>query len=146
MVNSRKIDDLLPIVQSKAMGFIAMTKEVGIEVLITSTYRDSASQTALYAMGRTAPGRIVTHARAGQSFHNHRVAFDFVPLIHGKAVWNDLSLFKRCGEIGESLGLEWGGRWRFRDYPHLQYTGGLSLKDLQLGKQPAREGLSHDNG
>lgn len=136
MTNSRKLTDLLPVVQAKAKAFIAKAKAEGIEVLITSTYRDHASQNALYAIGRTKPGRIVTHARGGQSFHNWRVAFDFVPILGGKAVWNDLTLFRRCGVIGESLGLEWGGRWKFRDYPHLQYTGGLTIKQLQAGQVP----------
>ena len=29
---------------------------------------------------------------------------------------------------GKSVGLEWGGDWTgFKDWPHFQYTGGLSL-------------------
>ena len=86
---------------------------------------------------RTQPGKVVTRARGGQSWHNFRVAFDFVPVVHGKAVWTDLALFRRCGEIGESLGLEWGGRGQgMRDRPHMQYTGGLSLAEMRAGKVP----------
>jgi peptidoglycan L-alanyl-D-glutamate endopeptidase CwlK len=136
MVNSRKISDLLPVVGKKCAAFIAQAKAAGIEVVITSTYRDHASQDALWAIGRTKPGRRVTNAKGGQSFHNFRVAWDFVPVIAGKAVWNDLSLFRRCGEIGEALGCEWGGRWKMRDYPHLQYTGGLTLRQLRAGEVP----------
>lgn len=136
MTNSRKLTDLLPVVQVKAKAFLAAAKAEGIDVLITSTYRDNQSQDELYAQGRTRPGKIVTNARGGQSFHNYRVAFDFVPVIGGKAVWNDLALFRRLGKIGKSLGLEWGGDWKFRDYPHLQYTGGLTIKQLQAGQVP----------
>jgi peptidoglycan LD-endopeptidase CwlK len=132
MINSRKIEDLNPIVAAKCKAFLAACKKEGIDVLITSTYRDAESQNAIYAQGRTKPGRIVTKAKAGQSFHNYRLAFDFVPIVNGKAVWNDARLFKRCREIGESLGLE-GLSF---EMAHLQWTGGLSLAQLRAGKQP----------
>lgn len=136
MINSRSLDDLRVPVRTRAQAFIAACHKVGIDVLITSTYRDDESQADLYAQGRTKPGRIVTDAKAGQSFHNYRCAFDFVPLVNGKPRWDDLSLFTRCGEIAESVGLTWAGRWtRFKEMAHCQYTGGLLLADLQAGKQ-----------
>lgn len=135
MINSRKIEDLHPKVAKMCQEFIKKCDEQGIDILITSTYRDAESQNALYAQGRTKPGNIVTKAKAGQSFHNWRVAFDFVPLLHGKPAWNNTALFTRCGELGESVGLEWAGRWtKFREMPHLQFTGGLSIFDFQQGK------------
>lgn len=136
MINSRNLFDLHPFVRLKAEKFIEECRHQGITALITSTYRDSASQDALYAQGRTAPGKIVTNAKAGQSFHNWRVAFDFVPVVNGKAQWNDLDTFTKCGEIAESCGLEWAGRWKgkMREMAHCQYTGGLSLLDFQQGK------------
>lgn len=136
MINSRKLEDLHPKVKTLCERFIASCAKQGIDVLITSTYRDGASQDELFAQGRTKPGKIVTNARAGQSYHNWRCAFDFVPIVNGKAVWNDVALFTKCGEIAESVGLEWAGRWkRFREMPHCQFTGGLSLKDFQQGKK-----------
>ena len=110
----------------------------GTQLLITSTFRDAESQTALYAQGRTRPGPIVTHAKAGQSWHNYRCAFDFVPLINGEAQWEDIDTFEKCGQIAESVGLEWAGRWKsFRDLAHCQYTGGLTMADLRDGKKIA---------
>jgi peptidoglycan L-alanyl-D-glutamate endopeptidase CwlK len=95
----------------------------------------SQPQNALYAQGRTTPGKIVTNAKGGQSFHNYGVAFDFVPIVGGKAQWNDVALFTKCGEIAESIGLEWAGRWvKFKELAHCQYTGGLTLQDFQQGK------------
>ena len=135
MINSRKIEDLHPIVAEKCRKFIELCDAQGIDILITSTYRDIESQNELYAQGRTKPGKIVTKAKGGQSFHNWRVAFDFVPLLNGKPAWNDTALFTRCGEIGESVGLEWAGRWvRFKELAHFQYTNGLKLIDFQNGK------------
>ena len=135
MINSRKLSDLLPIVETKAQAFITRCGHAGIDALITSTYRDNESQHELWRQGRETPGRIVTNADAGQSFHNYRVAFDFVPLVNGKPTWNDEKLFEKCGEIAESLGLEWAGRWeRFKELAHVQFTNKLTLKDFQSGK------------
>ena len=136
MINSRKLEDLNPIVSSMCDNFIVTCKSHGIDVLITSTLRDNESQNALYAQGRTAPGKIVTNAKGGQSYHNYGVAFDFVPLVNGKAMWDDLDLYKKCGEIAESVGLEWAGRWqgKLRETAHCQFTNGLHWSDLQAGK------------
>ena len=137
MINSRKIEDLHPYVAKLCRAFVAACKKEGIDILITSTWRDNESQNALYAQGRTKPGKIVTNARAGSSFHNYKLAFDFVPIVNGKAQWNDIATFKRAGEIGKRLGLDWAGDWKsFREYAHLQWTGGLSLAQLRAGKKP----------
>lgn len=118
-----------------ASEFINRCKAAGIDVIITSTYRDHASQNALYAQGRTTPGKKVTNAKGGQSYHNWKVAFDFCPIVNGKPAWNDVALFTKCGEIAESVGLEWAGRWvKFKELAHCQYTGGLKIADFQAGK------------
>ena len=135
MINSRSLSDLNPKVAALCSEFINSCKKQNIDIIITSTYRDSESQNALYAQGRTTPGSKVTNAKAGQSFHNWKVAFDFCPIVNGKAVWNDVALYTKCGEIAENLGLEWAGRWvKFKELAHCQYTGGLTLADFQAGK------------
>ncbi len=135
MINSRNLDDLLPLVRQRVEKFIALCKQEGIDLLVTSTYRDNESQNALYAQGRTAPGRIVTNARAGQSWHNYRCAVDVVPLVNGKPNWNTKDpVWAKVGELGKKAGLEWAGDWkRFKEFPHFQYTGGMTLAQLQAG-------------
>jgi peptidoglycan L-alanyl-D-glutamate endopeptidase CwlK len=138
MINSRKIEDLHPRVAEKCRQFIAQCKVADIDVIITSTYRDDESQNALYAIGRTVPGKKVTNVEGGYSFHNYRVAFDFVPIVNGKAVWNDPTLWNRCGNIAEQLGLEWGGAWEsFPDKPHCQDTNGYNIAQYLTGHVPA---------
>jgi peptidoglycan L-alanyl-D-glutamate endopeptidase CwlK len=135
MINSRKLEDLHPKVKLLCEQFISECKLHNIDVIITSTYRDTESQNALYAQGRTLPGNKVTNAKGGQSFHNWKVAFDFCPIVNGKAMWSDTALFTKCGEIAESVGLEWAGRWvKFKELAHCQYTNGLTLADFQSGK------------
>lgn len=141
MLSSRSLSDLLPPARERAEAFLAACRREGIELLVTSTYRDNASQAALYAQGRTAPGKIVTNARPGQSYHNWRVALDIVPLRAGKPVWGtsgaDGQLWARVGAIGESCGLEWAGHWKtFREFAHFQYTDGLTITQLQAGQVP----------
>jgi peptidoglycan L-alanyl-D-glutamate endopeptidase CwlK len=135
MINSRKLEDLLPQVRTRVEAFLKAADEAGIDLLVTSTYRDNASQDALYAQGRTAPGRIVTNAKAGQSFHNHRCAVDVVPVRNGKPVWDSKDpVWQTVGRLGKAAGLEWAGDWkRFKEFPHFQYTGGLTLAQLQQG-------------
>ncbi len=131
MINSRKIEDLVPEMQEKCKSFIELCKKNGIDVIITSTYRDYESQQALYDQGRTKPGNKVTNAKPGYSYHNFRVAFDFCPIVNGKAEWNDIKLYTKCGVIGEQCGLEWAGRWvSFKEYAHFQLPG-LSLEELR---------------
>jgi len=138
MINSRSLDDLAPPAKQRAEAFIAAASAKGIDLLVTSTYRDNESQDALYAQGRTTPGNIVTRAKAGQSWHNWRCALDVVPLVNGKAIWDDQALWKQVGEIGKSCGLEWAGDWvTFKEFPHFQYTGGLTLAQLQQGAKIA---------
>ena len=137
MINSKSLDDLLPEVAEKAREFIRIAEEeLPIDELrVTSTFRDYEYQTFLYAQGRTRPGSIVTNAKAGQSWHNFQVALDVVPMINGKAVWDNAPLWKDIGEIGQECGLEWGGAWkRFIDKPHFQDTGGLDLAQLREQK------------
>lgn len=136
---SRNIDDLHPKVAVMCRSFIKECHEAGIDVIITSTYRSNQEQNALYAQGRSKPGKRVTNAKAGQSWHNYRCAFDFVPIVNGKAQWNDTATFEKCGKIAESCGLEWAGRWagRMREMAHCQYSGGLTMAQLRDGAKLA---------
>jgi len=130
MINSRNLDDLTPDTKAKAKALIAGCLLEGIDLIVTSTYRDYASQGALYDQGRKTIGKIVTNAKPGYSFHNHRVAFDVVPVVAGKAIWDDARLWSRIGAVGALAGLEWGGLWKFKDKPHFQNTGGHSIDDF----------------
>ena len=137
MINSRSLNDLLPEAKKRVEKFLAAAKAQGIDLLVTSTYRDNTSQDALYAQGRTTPGKIVTNAKAGESFHNYRCAVDVVPIVAGKPRWNVKDeVWQKVGSLGKAAGLEWAGDWkRFREYPHFQYTGGLTLAQLQQGSK-----------
>lgn len=127
---SRSLDDLHPKLKPLAELFLARCKVDGLDILVTCTYRSAAEQNELYAQGRTQPGQIVTRARGGQSAHNFELdgkpaakAFDIVPLVLGKPVWDNQHLaWQKAGAIGTRLGLNWYGRpgAPFRESPHFQ--------------------------
>ena len=136
-MSSRKLTDLHPQMQSMVTRFLANARAAGIDLLVTCTYRSNEEQAALYAIGRTKPGRIVTNAKPGRSTHNNTLdgkpaalAVDVVPLRDGKPVWSAADpVWKRVGEIGEKVGLEWAGRWTtFREYPHFQHPQAKTLR------------------
>lgn len=123
---------LYPKIAKMRDQLVSIMELLGSPIIVTDEYRTSEEQNALYEQGRTKKGKIVTNARAGESLHNWRCAFDIAfrngNRITYKGNWNTV------GKVGEILGLEWGGRWTsFEDRPHFQYTAGYSLNDFQTG-------------
>lgn len=103
--------------------------------------RTFAEQDALYAQGRSKPGKVVTWARGGQSYHNYGLAVDIVLIIDTKeASWNTVADFDRdgvsdwmeCVAVFKKYGWEWGGSWARpkTDMPHFQKTFGYSVGKL----------------
>ena len=135
MINSRDLNELLPQVKTKVEHFIQLCKDNNIDLLVTSTYRDFESQAALYSQGRTSPGKIVTNAGPGDSYHNWRCAIDVVPLVNGKADWDGSHpVWAEIGRLGKEAGLEWAGEWvHFKELAHFQYSGGLTIAQLKEG-------------
>ncbi|MCL2373592.1 MAG: M15 family metallopeptidase [Defluviitaleaceae bacterium] len=137
--NSRNPSDLHPALQRGLTELTRRMTQSGFTALgVSSTYRCNIHQDHLFTQGRTRDGNIVTNARGGQSIHNHMphnaLAFDIFQNIRGQE-WNNPTFFATAGAIWTEMGGEWGGNWAsFPDRPHFQYTGGLTLRDLQNGK------------
>lgn len=130
----QRLDRLHPAVRARGTALLELCAQSGLSVLVSQGLRTWEEQDALYARGRTAPplGRtqVVTMAKGGRSYHNFGLAFDIVVLdAVNKAGWDsDHPGWRTAGALGKSVGLDWGGDWaRFKDLPHFQYTGGLSL-------------------
>lgn len=125
---SRRVEDLHPELRVLHPRWVAACEARGVAVLTTCTYRSQAEQDALYAQGRTKPGRKVTWTRTSRhsetiNGHPAASAWDFVPLVSGKPSWSATDpAWRIAGEAAEALGLEWGGRWPAgkRDMPHIQ--------------------------
>lgn len=114
----------------------------GVTVEVISGLRSWAAQAALYAQGRTKPGRIVTKARPGSSWHNYGLAIDLglfkngVYLDEKKPAEAD-KLYAEIGKLAAAHGIEWAGNWKsFTESPHFQVTFGKTLVELRE-KMPA---------
>lgn len=124
-VSEARLVNLHPQVEAAARRLLAGAELQGIQLRITSGFRSYSEQAQIYAKGRTAPGKIVTHARPGQSYHNFGLAFDVVPMINGQPDWNSPH-WQKIGEMGKAQGLTWGGDWKWKDWGHFQLDTGRS--------------------
>lgn len=76
----------------------------------------------LQQVGPQRGDRRVTNALPGQSIHQYGLAFDAVPTLGGKLLWDDADALDEMGRIGEECGFEWAGRWtRFQEFVHFQF-------------------------
>lgn len=118
--SEKVIATLLPEVRPMARALVHKAAAAGISIKLISGLRSYAEQDALYAKGRTAPGPVVTNARAGYSNHNFGIAFDIGVFEAGRYL-PESPKYKAVGALGMDLGLEWGGNWKtIVDQPHYQ--------------------------
>ena len=111
------------------------------KVRITHTLRTFEEQDELYAQGRTKPGKKVTNAKGGDSFHNYGVSADIVLIINGiSASWDTKKDFDKDQQsdwmevvkVFKDAGWAWGGDWRtFKDMPHFEKTFGNTISTLK---------------
>jgi len=128
VMSSRNLEDLSHDMMRMATVHKQLCKAKGIELLIYCTLRSNEEQDALYEIGRTKSGKIVTNARAGQSAHNpdefgKSHAYDCCPMISGKPMWDEKHpSWKIAGHCGEEAGLIWSGRWsgKLKETCHFQ--------------------------
>lgn len=119
-----KLKLLQPRFGSMIIELIFEARKAGLNVGLFHGYRSHAHQRKLYAKGRTAPGRVVTRARAGYSWHNFGLAVDIVFYTKkGNWSWAEKNNWEKLGLIGKSIGLKWGGDWIRRDRPHFMLKG-----------------------
>ena len=113
----------------------------------THVLRTIKEQDDLFALGRTKPGKKVTNARGGQSYHNYGLATDICLLYdmdgngsHETASWNEKTDMDRDNQpdwlevvaVFKMYGWEWGGTWvGLRDAPHFQKTLGYTIPQLK---------------
>ena len=116
---------LLPLVEQKAQLLIEYANSIGTPIRITEGYRSPERQNQLF---KQVPK--VTNAKAWESMHQYRVAFD---IVFTKLGYNAThTQWKMIADYANKLGLTWGGDWKgFVDKPHFELTFGKTLKDFQ---------------
>jgi hypothetical protein len=106
-------------VSGYAQKFIAALAAAGIKVELTSARRDAAVQAKLYADWKAGRSHFPA-APPGRSTHATGQAFDLKldgirPKLDPPYPWQ----YQAAGELWESVGLTWGGR--FRDPIHFDF-------------------------
>jgi len=126
-VQKRKglVTGLHPLVADALSSTINEAKARGLRVALFCGLRKPETQDALYAQGRTVEGKIVTKAKAWESWHNYGLAVDIVfKDKKGNWSWANGNDWKGLGTVGKMFTFEWGGDWKnFPDRPHFQKTG-----------------------
>ncbi len=125
IMSNRNIEDLSPLFQKMVRDLLSQGQvainTTGYTFFITDGFRSNEEQTKLYAQGRTAPGKIVTNAKAGESAHSFGLAVDCAFQRLGKLYYTP-SLYAKIYPIARALGFELGADWTsFSDKPHFQY-------------------------
>lgn len=133
-ISINRMQQLNPVMQDKVKAFMEALENKGLQPRITQGLRTIAEQDALYAQGRTKPGKIVTNAKGGTSWHNYGVAID-IAFVNADGSIN-FNVSDEIGVLGEAMGFEWGhrwARWGIDDRPHFQLTG-LPANPLSITK------------
>lgn len=102
------------------MAFKIMKEKHGYEMALLEGYRSPARQNLLASIGTQ-----VTNARAFQSWHQYGLAADCAFWRDGKLIISEkdpwaMRGYRLYGEVAESLGLTWGGRWTMMDFGHTE--------------------------
>ncbi len=110
--------------------FKLMREQHGFEMVLIEGYRSPGRQTELAGLGPQ-----VTHAGAGESWHQYGRAADSAFLIDGKIVISEnhplaVRGYELYGAVAQSFGLTWGGSWRsIKDLGHVELrTAGVVKK------------------
>jgi hypothetical protein len=105
----RSLNSLVPEFRTKVFELLARCTEAGIAVMIIDTLRTQAEQDAALAGG---------FSWTKHSKHQDGKAIDICPYaifdLHGpdKLNWDTSDpIWLKLGQIGEGLGLKWGGRY-----------------------------------
>lgn len=149
-VSEKRIETLHPKIAGEVLCLFNKANNMlltgNAKARITSAFRSVQEQTALYAKGRTAAGKIVTNAKGGYSVHNYGLAFDFCLITDGGkyASWDYLKDYDgdltpdwmEFVNLFKQYGYEWGGDWKsFKDRPHVQKTFGKTIEELRQLKK-----------
>lgn len=106
--------------QRLLLAFKIMKEKHGYEMALLEGYRSPARQNLLASIGTQ-----VTNARAFQSWHQYGLAADCAFWREGKLIISEkdpwaMRGYRLYGEVAESLGLTWGGRWTMMDFGHTE--------------------------
>ncbi len=149
-ISEVRANELHPLIRREVIDIINAIEADNLpenaKVRIVQGLRTKAEQDAIYAQGRTAPGKIVTNAKFGQSYHCYGLAIDFC-IMYDKdnngsfevLSWDENTDFDKDGQKDwqevvqafKAKGYVWGGDWKsIKDGAHLQKNFGYTWQQL----------------
>ncbi len=132
-VSITRVQELHPKVREDFFNFITEAEEaLGITIRVTQGMRTFEQQQKLFDQGRTEPGKIVTKARPGSSYHQYGLAVDLVEMVNGGVDWEyDMS---KLVPFATKHQIEWGGNFpgTFKDHPHFEKHFAINWRQLLL--------------
>lgn len=129
-ISIQRVRLLHPDIREDVTNFVTDAENaLDVTLRITQGLRTIEEQNALYAQGRTTPGRKVTNAKGGQSYHNWGLAIDLAELKDGKINW--AFKYEQLLPFAEKYGFAWGGHFKsLVDKPHFEKTFGNHWRQL----------------
>jgi len=124
--------------QRLLLVFKQLKDEHGYDAVLLEGFRSADRQAALAALGPT-----VTQAGAFESYHQYGLAADVAFLREGRIVISErdpwaMRGYELYGQVAESFGLHWGGRWRgLRDFGHVELRRPGVMRSGAAGAGPA---------
>ena len=144
-ISEDRIKKLHPAIRDEVACLIdalEVAMPISMKIRIVQGLRTIDEQNNLYAIGRTIPGKKVTNAKGGKSYHNYGLAIDFAIMYdkdnngsfetlswdifydhdkNGKRDWAQVV------DAFKAKGYGYGGDWKsLKDYPHLEKTFGFT--------------------
>jgi peptidoglycan L-alanyl-D-glutamate endopeptidase CwlK len=137
----RKWDKINPRYKQRLlMVFKIMKEQHGYELVLLEGYRSPSRQNMLAGNPNT------TKAKGYQSYHQFGLAADVAFKRNGKVVITErdpwaMRGYELYGQVAESVGLTWGGRWKsIKDYGHTEYRMLGLRKTKEMADQLIAEG------
>jgi len=136
-ISKAKIETLHKDFKRKVMSWYEACCQEGLLPYVYEGFRSLQRQKELYAIGRSLPGKIVTNADVGQSFHNYGMAIDWVPLqrvAKAEGMYEDVWGKPKEEELyrkGQAIANKYGLRHLTWERPHLEDASFSDWRDLR---------------
>lgn len=136
----RSLDTLAPRFRAAVERLLVEMRKAGFKPVVFEALRTDARQEFLYGFGRRyddGRGRVTNAPNTDTTWHGYGLAVDIVDATCGHAApaafWNAL------GVAARDEGLVWGGDWKMRDLPHVQWGAPMrespSARAVELREQ-----------
>lgn len=122
------VNSLIPVLRGKVEKLLILAYEANLNVGTFECVRSAERQEWLHKRAKEMQWEAIPDGKVERSVHQEGRAVDIVfKDLEGKWSWSESHDWNALGELGERLGLVWGGHWEKPDPAHFE------LGDLNEG-------------